>query len=277
MRRHAPERRRGSINENEGMKMMLEGQRILNTRPKGQGTSLTQQLRALGAECIEIPAIHIQPTETWLDDIPPLQSIHHAIFTSTNAVHCFFNTIIKHNIPWPECIKTIAIGHKTASALTTQHIKVSAVPDIADSEHLLRLSTLQGIIKKEILLIKGEGGRALIAQALRQRGAALHTLNVYRRTLPGHSSTGLQALWQNDAVDIILFTSEEAIRNTFTLFGKAAKTWLCSKPCLVISQRLKNVASSLGIKHIIISQYDAIPDTLCRTLKNKGYTHGDAF
>ena len=101
-----------------------------------------------------------------------------------------------------------------------------------------------------------------ITKTLLARGANLISVNVYRSILPNTEQKFIHSLWHDDQVDIILFTSQQAMHNIFTLFGEAARVWLCSKPCLVISERLAEAAFTLGMRTIIVSRYDTILNTL---------------
>lgn len=243
--------------------MNLHGLRILNTRPLEQGLLLTDAILAAGGIPIILPALSIEPIpETWLKKLPDLNSIHQALFISPNAVKYFFETLKNYQITWPTTIEVIAIGNASAKILTQWGVHTDGLPAIADSEHLLQLKSLQHVADKSILLVKGEGGRTEIANTLRSRGAQLISVSVYRRTLPKTSPQRLQSLWQDDAVDIILFTSQQAIHNIFALFGEDARDWLCSKSCIVVSERLAEIARSLGIHNIIVSRYDKIMKTL---------------
>ncbi len=241
----------------------LNGLRVLNTRPLEQGQALSRAINSAGGIAIDFPTILIEATHpNWLRHMPELTQINQAIFISTNAVHYFFNTLEKHNIDWPNNIQITAVGHATAEALSTRGFTSHHIPAIADSEHLLALKSLQQIQQQTILLIKGVGGRPVIAETLHTRDAYLIPLSVYRRVLPTMSEQYINSLWHDDAVDIILFTSQQTMNNLFTLFGKEASTWICSKPCLVISTRLEKEAALLGMRTIITSSYDKILDTL---------------
>ena len=242
--------------------MNLCGLRILNTRPLEQGQALTKAIVQAGGISIPLPALVIEPVTNWLNKLPSLLTIQQAIFISPNAVNYFFETVNKSQLPWPTIIEVIAIGHASAAALTQRGVRVDSVPALADSEHLLQLHSLQQVMGKSILLVKGEGGTVEIANTVISRGAQLSSAIVYRRSLPRTKPQQLQSLWQDDAVDIILFTSQQAIHNIFTLFGEYAHPWLCRKPCIVISERLANIAEALGMQHIIVCRYDTIITTL---------------
>jgi len=241
----------------------LKGLRVLNTRPYEQGLQLSAAINALGGIAIEFPAIAIQPTEhLWLKRLPALENVHQAIFISTNAVNCFYEALQKHDIHWPNTINTLAIGNATAHALKNWNTSINSVPSRADSEHLLKLEALHDVKNQTIILVKGEGGRVEIAETLAERGANLIALSVYQRTLPKPSPQKTRALWHDDAVDIILITSEQSAENIFTLFGKDANDWLCNKPWIVISERIALALSKLGIKAITVSDYDKILSSL---------------
>jgi uroporphyrinogen-III synthase len=244
------------------MKHVLHGLRVLNTRPQGQNEALSQAIRDAGGIAIELPTIKIQGTKTWLSLLPDLNSVHKAIFISANAVaHCF-SLLAQKQIPWPEAIEVIAIGKGSAKALQQFNIRVDIVPEYTDSEHLLALSTLAHPYQQNIILFKGEGGRPLIEETLKHKGANLYTLCVYLRTLPKISHQFIKSIWHDDLVDIILLTSEQSMNHLFQLFDEEAHAWLRNKACLVISERLAQVASSMGIKTIIHSHPDKMMDSL---------------
>lgn len=254
-------------------KPALHGLRILNTRPQAAGKALSAIIRKAGGTALDCPALLIKPVkENVLQSLHSLRHVQLAIFISANAVHFAIRQIAERKLDWPASIDSIAIGQKTAAALKNHRIHVSCQPETCDSEHLIQLPLLQQVKGQDILLFKGQGGRRLIEQTLSQRGAKLTLVEVYRREIPPYRKSMTDSIWRNDAVDIILFTSEQAMHNLFSMFGKEAYHWLCSKPCLVISERLAESAARLGAKHIMISPPDSVFATLCDY--NQGLIHG---
>ena len=241
----------------------MKGLRVLNTRPLNQSGALDRAIRDGGGISINLPALTITATALdWLSQMPELATISQAVFISANAVDYYYSALKQAHISWPANIVVTAVGHATAAALSRQGVNVDFVPSIADSEHLLALDSLQKIQHQNILLIKGLDGRPLIAETLQSRGACLIPLAVYRRGLPDIKQEYINSIWQDDAVDIILFTSQQAMHNLFTLFSEEGRSWLRSKPCLVISTRLAEASASLGIQTIITCQHDKILDAL---------------
>lgn len=248
---------------------VLNGLRILNTRPAGQNQTLSQEIIAAGGIPITLPALVIEPTEeTWVKQLPDLSHVDGCIFISANAVNYFFINLKKYGLTWPNTIKTIAIGRATAHALTNWSIRVDGIPKVADSDHLIQLADLQQIKGQTFLLIKGIGGKKDIAHTLLKRGATSVPFSVYRRVIPTPQEQEINALWKQNLVDILLFTSQEAMQNIFALFGPKAHAWLCSKPCLVISERLAVCAQTMGIKTVLVSPYEGLVSTLELYIKN---------
>ena len=190
------------------------------------------------------------------NNLPILENIQYAIFTSPNAVEYFFSEISSST--WPSRINLLALGQGTAKALMQHGLSTKKVPKQADSEHLLMLDVLQNIKHQEILLIKGENGRTLIKTTLVARGAHINTLEVYRRAQSNLDKKHIKTLWHENAVDIILITSETALAYLFALFGEQARPWLCRKPYLVISERLRESAQAEGIQTVMVSPYEHI-------------------
>ncbi len=250
----------------------LQGLRVLNTRPIKQGLELSQKIREAGGISIDCPALAICATQkNWLSTLPALPEITLAVFISRNAVEYFFSEMEKAKIKWPPGIETIAIGKATASALEKCAIPVHHTPEVADSEHLLNLAIMKDIHQKKILLVKGTGGRPLLEKAFVAAGAELYVTEVYTRDMPFYQQAEVNSIWQNNAVDIILYTSEQAMLNLLGMFGPQARDWLSNKPSLVISERLAKTAAGLGMQHIIISAPDKLFETLCDY--NQGIIH----
>lgn len=265
--------RRGIAWTTPSMNRTLKGLRVLNTRPKDQAHALSETIRAAGGVVVECPTLQIESTgESWLNVLPNLNSVNFALFISPNSVQFCFKILQQKNITLPESIKIIAIGQGSANALTNLGIDVCTIPEHPDSEHVLAIPSLQRISKQTVLLFKGEGGRTVIEQGLKQRGADVINLCVYKRIVPEVPKQLLKSIWHNNLVDIILITSEQSLHNLFALFGEDARSWLQSKVCLVLSDRLAKTAQSFGIKKIIISR----PETIMNALFDytKGLIHG---
>jgi uroporphyrinogen-III synthase len=227
----------------------VKNRRVLNTRPVHLAEATAHQIRLSGGISIAFPLLTITATDAnWTHSLPALNTIQHAIFISPNAVTYFFKAIAKNK--FPQTITTYALGSGTEAVLKRQNIQ-PILPLKADSEHLLMLESLQAVQDQAILLIKGNDGRTYIQDGLIQRGAHITPIEVYERTCPKPNPSYAKTLWHEDAVDIILITSQTVLEHLFVLFDHEAADWLCSKICWVISDRLAKAAKEKGFKHII--------------------------
>lgn len=206
-----------------------------------------------------MPIIAIQATDlAWLNDFKTLKNAQQVIFISKNAIRYFFAGLATCKVKLAKNIVITCIGSATANLLTEFGYTADYIPESGTSESLLELPNFQNISNNSILLVKGIDGRTTIADELRKRGANLSAIDVYERVIPQFDKNLINSIWREDSVDIILFTSRQAMLNTFTIFGEAAHTWLQSKPCVVISRRLAAAAQELGIKKIISASYNTI-------------------
>lgn len=208
--------------------------------------------------------------DNWLQQLPPLTTVNTAIFVSTNAVHYFFTGLQAHGVTWPKSIIVIAIGETTANAIKQYHQGPLYQPLIADSEHLLQLDVVQNVSNQTVLLITGRNSRPLIAETLGHKGASVYNIPVYQRLPPEKNLDFTYALWQDDAIDVVLLLSQEATANLLTLFAEEAKAWMFSKPCVVISPRLAKAAHAAGFQTVITTTYADLLTTLASMAHDQG-------
>ncbi len=235
----------------------LAGLHILVTRPASQAAAICQQLGRMGAVVACLPVIEIAPPVAKDKARAALQEIDkydNVIFVSCNAVLWAWRLLPTLAVsPWSQC-RIGAIGQQTAAALAAHGLAVDDVPTQGfNSEQLLALSTMQAaeVRGRKLLIVRGQGGRTLLAQTLRQRGADVAAAEVYHRVCP--SPAAAQALIQQQAfkpLDVIAITSCEGLHNLLHLLQSPA--WLFTTPLLAGSQRIASVACQLGFNADVI-------------------------
>jgi uroporphyrinogen-III synthase len=215
----------------------LAGVRVLVTRPAGQADALQQMLAARGASATALPLLTITPLAS-----PPaaaLQGVDIVIFVSTNAVQ-HASALLPQ---LPASAQVGAIGQATAAALQAAGIRVDLLPARFDSEAFLALPALQSLRDKRVVIVRGAGGREKLAAELRQRGAQVEYLEVYRRDCPNWSSSDVQCVL---AADIITITSAEALQNLAQLAREHQAPALFARPLAVLHERIASRAMQLG-------------------------------
>jgi uroporphyrinogen-III synthase len=115
------------------------------------------------------------------------------------------------------------------------------------SEALLALPELREVGGKRALIVRGAGGREIIAEGLRARGATVDYAELYTRTLPRYTTTELQELLRQTPPDAVVISSADALDNLKTLLVTAHCDWM-KLPLVLSSQRLAEHAATLGFQ-----------------------------
>lgn len=229
----------------------LAGVGVLVTRPQQQADALCEKITALGGEAIRFPVLEIvdsKDTATLTHIIDCLDDYDLAIFISANAVQRALN-LIRARRTLPDTLKIAAIGRASARELKAQGCRIDLVPaERFNSEALLDMEEMRQVTGKRILIFRGEGGRELLADTLRERGATVEYAEVYRRVLPSADTGQLLHRWARDEINIITVTSNESLHNLVELVGKLGREWLRKTPLVVISDRMLQLAQELGIQ-----------------------------
>ena len=219
---------------------------IVVTRPPEQADRLAERLRAEGARPILFPAIEIHRIAT-----PPVAVDDYdiAIFISANAVNHGLAAIAGS---LNDLIRVIAVGSATAASLHASGVAgVRAPIERFDSEGVLAMPELAAVTGKRVLIVRGIGGRATLAGALRARGALVDYLECYERRVPVADPRPLLALWRDDRIDAVSFTSTEGITNFRILIGPEGQAFLAQTPAFVPHPRIGTHARSLGMRKVI--------------------------
>jgi uroporphyrinogen III methyltransferase/synthase len=194
----------------------LRGKLIVVTRPRHQAGSLTAKLRELGAEVVEAPAIQIEPPEDWQPvdaALGRLDDYDWVVFTSVNAVEAFFGRL---RAPLPARLHVAAIGPATADALVGRGVTPEVVPERFVAEDVYRaVSARADLGGKKFLLPRADIARQALPRLLREAGAEVDVVVVYR-TVPARAEIArAAALVAEGKVDIVTFTSGSTVRSFF--------------------------------------------------------------
>ena len=231
----------------------LTGKTIWLTRPAGQGEELCARLEALGAQVHMLPLLVIKPLEPSLAERQKLIDLDRydlVFFVSTNAAVRGLE-LIRHWWPqYPAGIVNCAVGPGTAAVLESHGLSVIYPRERMSSEALLALPPLQCIEGKKALIVRGAGGREIIADGLHARGAAVDYVELYERASPAYSAEHIDALLRSAAPDAIVISSAEALDNLKTLFA-LVPGWK-QLPLVVSSPRLAEHAKAAGFQSISV-------------------------
>ena len=226
----------------------LLGRHIVITRPVGQAEKLSQLINAAGGEVIPFPLIEIAPLDdyqTFKKEISNLADYDWAIFISSNAVQNGMPFVRKLDLP--ASLKFAAIGPSTAAELAKYGIQNTLIPeDRFDSESLLALPEMQAVNNQQVMIFRGVGGREVLADTLKSRGARVTFAECYQRINPQEDLNTLNAHNKNHGLDAIVVTSSEAMRHLLAMANH--QDWLKNVKLCVNHARIAEEPSKLGLK-----------------------------
>jgi uroporphyrinogen-III synthase len=238
--------------------MALANKTIAITRPTDQAKALTQLVQLESGNVIHFPLIEIAPLEDYSQFNAIINHIHQydwVIFISSNAVQNgmpFLNSVFSAhtNLPKP---RFAAIGPITAQTLYEFGIKDVYIPEGKyDSESLLALPLMQNMIGKKVMIIRGIGGRELLADTLKTRGATVTFAECYHRVNPQSDCLILDNAYQKQGLDALVVTSSEAMRNLLSLCNNAP--WLNDVTFCVNHERVAEEAIKKRLTVKVASQ-----------------------
>ena len=202
----------------------LFGKRIVVTRATQQAQSLSEKLRELGADVVELPAIRIAR----LDLAPLRDAIHRLpafdwlILTSQNAVSIFWEQLLGEGRDARALagVKVAAVGPATAGALLEHGITVDVIPDRFVAEGLLdALRARDDIAQAKVLYVTAEGARDVLPRGLRELNAEVTVIEAYRSIPDDEGASRLSKALEADRIDLVTFTSGSAVRGFVDAVG----------------------------------------------------------
>lgn len=238
------------------MSAVLQDKTIAVTRPEGQATKLTALLQAAGADSLSFPLIAIAPlpdTQKVAQQFSALAQQNWLIFISSNAVQHGMAAIKQLYQTLPANINYAAIGPVTAKALSDYGVNDVLIPESRfDSETLLAMPQLQDMQGQRVMIVRGVGGRELLANTLSARGAEVTFAECYQRVNPQTSTMALyDKATEMTQCDAMVITSSEAMRHLLDLAqinqNNAEQHWLKQIKLCVNLPRVAEAANSLGL------------------------------
>ena len=246
-------------------KKALIGKRILITRAREQSGDFAAQLERLGAEVIEFPTIEIVPPLHWGNvdrAMDQLKSYDWIIFTSANGVTFFWQRAKERgkNLRLPSSLKVCAIGPATADRLKKKRVSVRYIPKEFIAESILEGFEKMVIKRKRILLARAKKARDVLPEGLKDLGAEVDVVAVYRTIRPRGGSKKLRRLLLEGEIDVIAFTSSSTVNHFAELLkNKDLKKLLKGIAIACIGPVTARTAKEWGLKVRIQPKQYTIP------------------
>jgi uroporphyrinogen-III synthase len=229
----------------------LRGLTIAVTRPRDQAAPLAQRIAQAGGTSLLFPLLDIAPVAgdaPLYEQLARLAQFDLAIFISPNAVQYGYAAMRAANIPLPPQLKIATVGQGSAKALRELGVaNIVAPTERFDSEGLLALPELQNVAGQRVLILRGDGGRELLGDTLKARGATVEYATCYLRSKP---QQGIDTLL-SAAPDAITVTSSEALSYLAQMLENCGnKTWR-DTPLFAPHPRIAELAERQGWRQIV--------------------------
>lgn len=201
----------------------LSGKRIVVTRTRAQSGALSDELRGLGADVIELPTIRIEaPTDlrAFAELVQDAHAYDWIVFTSVNGVNAFFDLFYKLYDDAREIggARIAAIGPATARRIKDFHMHVDLQPEEFVAESLAREFGKQGGVENlRILIARAEKARDLLPKELSALGAIVDEGFAYRTVPETRDDVGARRRLLEEGADLITFTSSSTVENFMAL------------------------------------------------------------
>lgn len=205
----------------------LAGKRVVVTRASDHAAALSEPLRALGADVIELATTRIER----LDPVPlraalaRLQEYDWIVFTSQNAVRIFWLELCALGLDAAALThaRIAVVGPATAAAVEDRGMPLELAPERFVAEGLLEaMSVRRDVAGTRILLPAAEGAREILPDGLRAIGASVDVIRIYRSALVTEPATALRERLLAGEIHAVTVAAPSAVAGLVAAVGQDA-------------------------------------------------------
>lgn len=235
----------------------MSGWRLLLTRPADECVALAAQLAEQEVQSSSLPLLAIEPLEETPSQRACLQELGRysaVIVVSKPAARLALERIEGRALPVPPALPWFSVGAATAEILQGHGLTVHYPASGDDSEALLALPELQQALTQapspRVLILRGEGGRELLAERLGAMGVQVDYLALYRRNRPVYPVGALLQRIQAERLNGLVVSSGQGFTHLHELAGDA---WddVRRLPLFVPSPRVAELARATGAETVV--------------------------
>ena len=235
---------------------------LISTRPQGTNVQLSDDLKNSEIKLLSFPLTEIHPLNNYqiFDGvIENIKTYQHIIFISTNAVHFFLERVKKLSLQIPKNLIFSSIGPTTKLLLQKKlSVDVHFPIKTFDSEHLLKEKIYNNVEGQKILIIRGEGGRETLKNALEEKGGIVNYGECYVRKYVDIDLNQLKNDLVNYHHQFILFSSTNSAKHFIHQLSKVDSRWLQNIKIIVnhkkIGQQLNKIFKDIFVCNNIDTQ-----------------------
>jgi uroporphyrinogen III methyltransferase/synthase len=232
-------------------KLPLFGAKIIVTRPKDRISTISDKLRELGAQVVEIPAIRTVPVtpNPELDaQLDQLSSYQYLVFTSPAGVQYFMEAMAKKQMDFRKFPdgRIAVIGQGTAKELQKYGVFADLMPIVFDAAHLGQVIGEDCEDGDRILIPRARiGSQKLIEEISKRKQVQITDLPIYDTEYEQQELIDEKEEFEHKKATMAIFTSASTVRGfAATTQGLDYKT--VTAAC--IGKQTKAAADALGMR-----------------------------
>ncbi len=232
-------------------KLPLSGKRIVVTRPKDRSGVLSDRLRDLGAEVLEIPAIRtaeIKKNDKYNKAVNQLEEYCWLVFTSPSGVNILFDKLINDKIDIRKLVhaKVAAIGKATKHELEKRGIMVDVMPEKYEGKELGKIMAEQLQEGDHVLILRAkEGGQELVEEMQKVNSVVIDDVPIYETIYTKKEPYELISRIPDSDNIITVFTSASTVKG-FSIVTDDMEYRKVRAVC--IGKQTQKAADELGMK-----------------------------
>jgi uroporphyrinogen III methyltransferase/synthase len=245
------------------------------TRARAQAGEFAARLRAAGARVVLAPAIAFVRPRSRAPHARALRDLARydlVLFTSANGVVFFLDRrpsgrgtagtkgTRRKAVRALRDVRVVAIGPATARALRRRGVRVDATPQEFHAEGLVALLGRERVKGARILLPRAAEGREVLTHHLKQHGARLDVLPVYR-TVPDRTGLGaLRRTLRSRRLDLVTFASGATVEQVIRGLSPGDRRLLRRVPAAVIGPITAAAARRRGFRVLVAPRRATVAD-----------------
>jgi uroporphyrinogen III methyltransferase/synthase len=239
----------------------LSGKRIVVPGSELPARELSEQLRALGADVIELPTSRIEPPSDLRVFAELVQDAHGydwIVFADTDSVTAFFELFYKLYDDAREigAARIAAIGPGTAQRIKEFRLHVDLSSGELASQSIVREFRKDGSVENlRILLVRAEKAQDLLPKELSALGAIVDEGFAYRTVPETRDDDAARRRLLEEGADLITFTSSSTVESFLAL----GLPWPAGVRVATLGPATSKAAREQGLNVAIETRRDDIP------------------
>ena len=237
------------------------GKCVWVTRPARQAAALCDAIETRGGEALAVPLLEILPPDA-AEAAAVAECARSAragdvfFFVSPNAVHHGWPLLRDAGLP--AGVRFAAVGRGSQQALQDSGCAQVIAPDAGfDSEAVLALPAFcaEAVSGRTVFIVRGDAGRPVLGEVLRERGALVRYVPCYHRRLArAQDLSPVVARARAGTLHAAVLTSSEAARALTQVFSPQEQADIGALPFFCTHRRVMESARQAGVKTVHLAE-----------------------